>query len=288
MAKLLTHMNTEKGRIESFGNFVLERERIRVQKEEASAPRPWTTDPILQHYHFCNVRRADDRVTRWIGAWAKANWRVTDRWFGFCIARWFNSPETLADFAAAKVLNPWSPHAMSRVCVRIKAATKPKRNVFRGSYIMNSAYDPTNVKYDAVIRGPLMQLHSNPPTRPRHSIELCHKILMQYVGHGSFMAGQIVADWQTFGIIDGQDVNTWAPIGPGSNRGLANIFRDKYKKRNYLKFMIDLRIYLLERDRKLANTMSLHDVQNCLCEFGKYVRGYSKTRYEPFETEGFL
>ena len=45
--------------------WVAERERIRVRKESGQ-PFPWTDDPILATYRFCNVRREDDRVTIWV------------------------------------------------------------------------------------------------------------------------------------------------------------------------------------------------------------------------------
>lgn len=41
------------------------REAIRLKKE-AGAPPPWIEDPILATYRFCNVRREDDLVTRWV------------------------------------------------------------------------------------------------------------------------------------------------------------------------------------------------------------------------------
>ena len=41
-----------------------ERERIRVQKEVLKQPPPWTDDPILQEFKFCQVFREDDRTTR--------------------------------------------------------------------------------------------------------------------------------------------------------------------------------------------------------------------------------
>lgn len=46
-------------------DFIEERERIRKRKE-AKEPRPWTEDPILQTFKFCNVWRQDDKTTAWI------------------------------------------------------------------------------------------------------------------------------------------------------------------------------------------------------------------------------
>jgi hypothetical protein len=53
-------------------NFVIEREAIRLKKEGGKRP-PWTHDEILRDGYFCNVRREDDKVTRWIAK----HWRVS-------------------------------------------------------------------------------------------------------------------------------------------------------------------------------------------------------------------
>lgn len=45
--------------------FIQERERIR-KKKEAGEPAPWTDDPILQKYKFCNIWRQDDKTTKFI------------------------------------------------------------------------------------------------------------------------------------------------------------------------------------------------------------------------------
>ena len=45
--------------------WMIERDRIRTAKE-AGKPKPWTTDPLLRDYRWCNVRRMDDRVSVWL------------------------------------------------------------------------------------------------------------------------------------------------------------------------------------------------------------------------------
>ena len=45
--------------------WVTERESIRIQRLQGKAP-PWTDDPILRQYRFCNVRRMDDAVSQWL------------------------------------------------------------------------------------------------------------------------------------------------------------------------------------------------------------------------------
>jgi hypothetical protein len=51
--------------------FMKERHAI-WERKVAGQPKPWTQDPILQSYRFCNVYRELDTVTVWINN----NWRT--------------------------------------------------------------------------------------------------------------------------------------------------------------------------------------------------------------------
>ena len=69
------------------------REAIRELKE-SGAPKPWSQDPVFQVTYFCNVRREDDRVTKWIAD----RWRKGDNpnlEAAMVLARMFNLPSHL-------------------------------------------------------------------------------------------------------------------------------------------------------------------------------------------------
>ncbi len=53
-------------RVVDFFDFVVHRQLIYYKKEVLREKYPWTTDPILNEYHFCNVFREADRGTRYI------------------------------------------------------------------------------------------------------------------------------------------------------------------------------------------------------------------------------
>jgi hypothetical protein len=277
---LLLDMSTEHGRRMSFLKFINARENIRIKKEKG-LPRPWTTDPILQRYHFCNVRRADDRVTKWIGQWAE-EWLPYERWFAFPVARWINEPDTLDQLPVM-----WAPLKYKKI---LGEMSNKGLKIFRGAYIINGV--PGKKKYMSVIDNVLKPLNKDPPydmgAKFPNSFEECWTRLRKYPGQGSFMAGQIVADWNTFGIIKAVDTKTWAPLGPGSIRGLNIIYRNdadakKMSQKQGVQWMIELADLIEDKLPNIGSKLTLHDVQNCLCEFSKYVRGYSKTNYVPHE-----
>ena len=67
-------------------------------KRKMNLPKPWTSDPILQDYRFCNVYRELDRETMWI----KENWRepLKDHsylFFAMTVARVVNWSPTLEE-----------------------------------------------------------------------------------------------------------------------------------------------------------------------------------------------
>ena len=76
--------------------WIAEREAIRVRRE-AGQPKPWTDDPILRAWRFCNIRRENDKVTRWIAQnWREPNAADPDLLFAMAVARLVNWPDTMA------------------------------------------------------------------------------------------------------------------------------------------------------------------------------------------------
>ena len=45
--------------------FAFERQNIFLKKKNGEKP-PWTDDPILQEYKFCNSYRVNDRVSQYL------------------------------------------------------------------------------------------------------------------------------------------------------------------------------------------------------------------------------
>ena len=48
-----------------FLQWITEREAIRLRRIAGNPP-PWTDDPILREWSFCNVCREADHTTEWI------------------------------------------------------------------------------------------------------------------------------------------------------------------------------------------------------------------------------
>ena len=86
---------------DGFLYFVWEREAIRLARENGYE-KPWTIDPIMEKYRFCNIRRRDDRVTQWLMTHIyDQRCNHQDLWFIAAICRLINWPPTL------KMLDLW-------------------------------------------------------------------------------------------------------------------------------------------------------------------------------------
>lgn len=259
--------------------WMLERDRIRAKKE-AGEPKPWTENPLLRDYRWCNVRRMDDRVSRWLfehwyGDRHDPDYQLLDATWG----RLINWPDALAEFSDTR--NPSDARP-------ILAARRDRGDkVFTGAYVIPGV--PGKNKVDSIcdlvaaVSIKAEAITDCPTMRDTWSA------LLAFDGLGSFLAGQIVADLAFQGVgLQWPDRATWAPIGPGSARGINRIFgrwKDKavtqeefdhllpilmaeLRVLGFGGFIVRRRLETLRADRQLEAM----DIQGCLCEFDKYRR----------------
>lgn len=265
--------------------FIAERHRIFLNKEEGK-PRPWTKDPILQTYRFCNVYRENDAVSKWIAKnWRNPNAGLDDIWFAMVVARLLNLPESMA---AIGFPLPWKPEKVRRILHERKA--RGDKN-FNAAYIVSTngnAMDKVDYLLERVL-GPLWMARKLLRPKPGDTLEEYHALLSRYDGLGSFMAAQVVADLKYVRpLIDASDWHTFAASGPGSRRGLNRVL-DRPVDSTWpgKTWSVELGRLHLAVAKRLPN-LPLHaqDLQNCLCEFDKYERarlqeGTPKQLYRP-------
>jgi hypothetical protein len=253
--------------------WITEREAIRLHREEGEG-QPWTDDFILNTYRFCNVRRMDDKVSRWL----LENWYTPfhghrNMLKACAIARFFNLPSSLEAITRAVFDTEFIPATIKSVLRYLRDDVG--QPIFNGAYMVrgNDGMDKIECVMDYyVARLPL----SRDVLRPDSMRETWLRLVPSY-GFGSFMAGQLVADLRHAMPGEWADRNTWAPPGPGSIRGL-NRFLERDLKTTYtegefsiyLAAIIDSCSPLLPPE--LVSRMEAIDWQNCLCEFDKYER----------------
>lgn len=243
------------------------------KKRSEGLPKPWTEDPILQKFKFCNVRREDDRVTIWI----RENWREPHyddpfMWNSMSMARLINWPDTLADIGYPDPAHrQWKGVEQAKRAMHFRQAMGEQ--VFTGSYmITNGGRKGSKIDF---ICNTLAEnrLFNDPPVRG-DTLEEAHAKLCKAPGLGSFLAAQVIADCKHTALLkDAPDWHDWAAPGPGSIRGLARLYKRKVTKPLEFKIILaDIRRWIQPLLSSHVPEMCLQDVQNCLCEFDKFER----------------
>lgn len=277
--------------------FVWEREVIRIVKSRG-AERPWTKDPVLEKYKFTNIRRRDDRVSRWIIDNVIApNEQRQDLWFILLITRLINWPPTLQHLIEKDILfrsaGDFNPVQFSDAVESFKATGG---KVYSGAYMVYpTKMDPGGVKSLAIARHiilPALDIgyeidHVLFTDEPK--IEDFVRELSDSFGISTFMAGQVAADLTYCPQLgEAVDLYTYAPIGPGSSRGLNYLLNRApnagWTTETFNRELIKIREQIIKQVG--ITDLTLHDVQNIMCEYSKYCRtvlgeGKPKTTYVP-------
>lgn len=258
-------------------------------------PKPWSDDETFRTVYFCNVRREHDRVTRFIRE-TYSPW-VSDRWFEYNIilSRFLNWPPTLTRLGYRK-------HHSSSEIEHILARISKEGKLWGGAYIITTHGIPMGkAAYLAhnVLGGVASAMESHswlfghaPGAVVAGTCSAAHKALQGLEGLGSFLAAQVVADLKNtpgHSLYKAEDKTTFVAHGPGSLRGLQWFWQHEgvtITPSNFLFYFAAMRSYVDENwdEASMGAPICNQDLQNCLCEFDKYMRvstgtGRSKRKY---------
>ena len=243
-------MNTDM--VGSLAYWINERERVRINKEAGLPRHQWTKDPILRTYHFCNIRREDDRGTKEIRKLIRTVEELDSLPAYYTMARMFNKASTV---------QTWLALGMPGVKER-RDAGEP---VFHVAYVVSTCGESMD-KIDYVARTVFNVAKTEVP---RTSCRDAFDALRSVQGLGSFLASQVVADLKNDRyLVDAPDFDTFSTMGPGSKKGLDFIFGPGTTEKTYEARISSLETVLSGKIPKLHR----QDLQNCLCEFSKYIR----------------
>lgn len=282
-----------------------ERESVRIKKAQG-LPAPWTEDTIIQTYRFCNLRRRDDRVSQWL---LKTVLRPTREWTDpitflkwVALCRWVNWPPTLATImlkVPGYQKGAWDQGTVEGIVEVIETLTKQEK-AWTGAYMIRA---PSKKRHPGLSKARFVvaEVVGEGLERGREgllaalALRQCRTVsaaLEALPNWGSFMAGQVTADLTyTNPLVKAEDLYTWAPVGPGSRRGYNRLLALPLKARapDEATWCAQLQRWRWELIGALGpeyETLTLHDVQNALCEYDKYERarlgqGRPRSKYRP-------
>lgn len=265
--------------LEKFLYWIKERERIRLKRARGEAP-AWTTDAILAKHRFCNVRRRDDRVSQWIRLNViLPNPRHPALWAFLGLVRMVNWPPTIQAMMDEKLWPSEIPDwdAMADVMMDIR---KKGGKVWTGAFMVHGHPGQSKPRYivDTCIKSLWDKRDHFESVRDWRSRRLAHQEIEKLPGWGSFMAGQLVDDWTWTPFLgNATDLMTWAPLGPGSTKGLNLLFHQgnpntKWRQEDAAVAFNALRLHVMLKLGSDYADVTAMDIQNCCCEFSKYYR----------------
>jgi len=265
-----------------------EREKIRIQKEEACEKPPWTDDPILQEFKFCQVFREDDRTTRWFRTHIREPLRDKPSvLMATVIFRWFNFIETGRTLIEHDLLLNWDRKKA------IEEITKQPKWV-TGAYIVKTPNGMDKVTGVAECishmwkdRDWLVAKLEFFRDTEQSSLVYTWNLLKNYPYMGPFMAYEVVTDLRhTYLLENADDIMTWANAGTGAMRGLNRLTgRDlDFSQRSHdwngeMQELLYLANARLDREWTFpweGGGFEMREIEGGLCEFDKYSRIYKK------------
>jgi len=273
-------------RVEDLAYWINEREHMRIKREETDLPPPWSADPLLATVRYCNVRREDDKVTRWIAK----HWRAPLAsspylTLAMAAARFINWPDTLEEIQTYLLLEGKVPEWLERIRQTIKIREAAGCKVWSSAYIVST--NGRRMKKEDYIVDHVLKYLVGMRAEMCYSLSGAHATLMSINGIGSFMAGQIVADLKNAEtpLKTAPDWWAWACPGPGSLRGLAAFYgAPRVLPGEFLPLLHTCYAAVKPHLYPYVGELHMQDFQNCLCEFSKFIRvrdgdGRARNRY---------
>lgn len=271
--------------------FIQLREDARIRKEHPSVKVSRKPDSIITTYRFCNVRRNDDRVTKFVIPWIK-QFPAGLEWFAAVVARLFNNEPTLTEITAQVV--PFNPKRMKAILHERKRLGQKN---FNAAYIVSTngrAMDKVDYVVD-IILAPLWEKRAAITASLKGAtLDQAQELFMAQQGMASFMAAQVLADLKYLEPRRWPDFHTFCASGPGSKRGLNVIcnrapeepWREDYFRETLLLLRKKVNDVLMSK-YGWTEPLTAQDLQNCLCEYFKYYKvqagiGKPKQIYRPY------
>lgn len=283
-------------------------------RRKAGNPGPWTDDPILGNWRFCNVYREDDTVTIWV----RKNIREKHfdspyLYLALAVARYINWPDTLEELMLTPGAFPTHPDFHpTKMTAALEARASRGDKVYTGAYMIRAESNPKAEWYSwskhryiaEIVIGRIWEDHEDwnaflgVPGRKLE--EVWNKFQdKRYIGWGPFMAYEVVTDMRhTHYLRHSLDIMSWANAGPGAIRGLNRLHgRELTANPGPNQTNVEMRELLVELNQMARNHASLfppsdywgvpfemRDVEHNLCELDKYLRlkrgeGKPRSRY---------
>jgi hypothetical protein len=265
--------------------FASERHRI-FERRVSGDVGPWTKDPILQTYKFCNVFRASDRVSQYLirsVAYHEEQSSETDRVFQVVAFRTFSSVRTWRSVCSYLGHQPLIRDlATDRFIKALEHARATNNRLYTGAFILcaTNAYGQSSkhLNHVELFRDMFLRKRLAERILKARSLKAVYDSLHEFPLMGDFMSYQTAIDLNYSALVNFSEDDFTQP-GPGALRGMKKVFVDlgDYSPADVVKWIVDR-----QEDEFAARKIppaslwgrGLHaiDAQGLFCETDKYCR----------------
>ena len=290
-------------------DFVTERYKIHIRKDFLKQKAPWTNNPILSQYKFCNIRREHDRQSQYLIKNISTNpcLSLEDKIVNSFYFRAWNNWDTMKDFGGpwpAKYLYSSQMKEQVRPIYQQLASEDPDRKWWSSAYNQGGTkqawrYPDPNEKINKEDDIPLRVFHIGPWLKEHNTVEkllsasdqkAAFEAIKEIQGFADFLAYQIFVDLTYIEEFPFSE-NEFVVAGPGCQKGLEYLF-DDYDGMSpeealfWLRNNVDSLFSQVAEDNKRSwdpkalfsdlpdydRCLNIMSLENCMCELRKYIR----------------
>lgn len=262
-----------------FLDFVVERHAMYERRQAGLPQKEWTDDPTLATRKFTNVFRWLDPGSQFVltdllpeADPDTALYRCTLYRYTNWIDTWTYLREELGHY-------PTPVDDQQVVLNLMRARRDAGGQMFSGAYMIIPQPGQKGDKLLQVVDLVNRVMKDAGEFHTASSQQQRHAILMSHYGVGKFLAQQILTDFMyEYGNADTE--NEFVAEGPGSWKG-AGVIAPGQDTVSVIHWAHDTLVNMPECPTLAGRQPSLMDVQNCLCEMSKFVRGPRNNVYRP-------
>ena len=268
--------------IDIYKRYVIERQRV-WELRELGLPAPWSDDPILNDLKFCNNFRVLDRGSQYVLRMVQSAPTRADVVLRAFLFRFTNYPSVWEVFHSQYGRWPIEGDLVSGRLERFILAVGSKMNLFNPAYLLSPGsankgmtrpewlvktmyLAEEEILHEAFYDAPMAEKHMWLKGIPRCA---------------DFLAMQVLTDIGYSDLLP-QDENEFVVPGLGALRGLEALGAHPGQSISAMEHLQTLFDDTISLDvHGTPRRLSLMDIQNTLCEFGKYHRALTGARGRP-------
>jgi alpha-glutamyl/putrescinyl thymine pyrophosphorylase clade 1 len=268
---------------DTYWRFAAERQQI-LNRRLQGQPGPWTEDPILARYKFCNAYRAADRVSQYLirdVIYGQGTLPADDTFLRIILFRLFSKEATwqaLEDVTGGVRVATLQPGKVARTLERLRE----RQAIYTAAFILCAhdayGYPSKHRNHLELVKRMFRPRALGRDLAQARSLKDVYDALIAWPMIGPFMGYQLAIDLNYSEHLDFSEDEFTMP-GPGALRGLRKVFSDfgGHTPQQLIMRMVDRQETEFDRLGLNFRTLSgrrLHaiDCQGLFCETDKYSR----------------